>query len=348
MKVLKIFGIVAAVHALAFLMIMANPGCSTKPKSTPPPPVAATDTGSGSPTISVPSGQSSSGGDAAPIASAPMSNDTQGLGFDPNAPASGPALYSPTRPGTAAASALQPAPIEQMTPATTVTVERGDSLWTIAHKNKISIADLRAANHLKAGAVLQIGQKLIVPSKAVSAGAASAAPVDLAAPRAEQAVASRTGSVKHVVKPGETLGSIARKYGVRAGDIAVANNISNPAMIRVGRELIIPGWKAPKSGQSHAKPAKSVPVSQQPVPQPDDQASAPSAAPAQSQSTAPVMPQIGGPSSDQDLDAGLKKSGQDGSVPVINVDDGSGSSSDSGSTVPAGTNSGSQQNQNSN
>lgn len=339
MKVLRIFGIVAAVHALAFLMIMANPGCSTKPKATPPPAATATDSSS-SPSISVPSGDAPSGGDAAPIAAAPMANDTQGLGFDPNAPASGPALYSPTRPGTAAASALQPAAPEEVTPATTVTVARGDSLWTIAHKNKISIAELREANHLKAGAVLQVGQKLIVPTKPMSAaiqGSSAQAPVDLAAPRSQKAAAIH-GSVKHVVKAGETLGSIARKYGVKAGDIAVANNISNPAMIRVGRELVIPGWQAPKASKSRAK-ASTPSLSEQPVPQPDDQASAPSTPPAASQSTAPVMPQIGLPSSDQDLDSGLKKPAatQDNGVPVINVDDGSGSSGSSSSQPASGS-----------
>jgi LysM repeat protein len=66
---------------------------------------------------------------------------------------------------------------------------------------------------------------------------------------------ARTGTeaVKHTVKSGETLSTIARKYGVKQGDIAVANNISDPQKIRVGMELVIPGWQAPAGKTGHAK-----------------------------------------------------------------------------------------------
>ena len=37
MKILKIFGIVAGIHALAFLLILANPGCSSTSKPPPAP-----------------------------------------------------------------------------------------------------------------------------------------------------------------------------------------------------------------------------------------------------------------------------------------------------------------------
>ncbi len=63
--------------------------------------------------------------------------------------------------------------------------------------------------------------------------------------------------MKHVVKSGETLGTIARNYGVRQSDIAVANHISDPARIQAGMELIIPGWQAAtgKNGKGSAKSA---------------------------------------------------------------------------------------------
>jgi chromosome segregation ATPase len=48
-----------------------------------------------------------------------------------------------------------------------------------------------------------------------------------------------TGS-SHVVKPGETLASIAAKYGVTVSDLIAANKIQNPDIITVGSKLVIP------------------------------------------------------------------------------------------------------------
>jgi predicted RNase H-like nuclease (RuvC/YqgF family) len=44
----------------------------------------------------------------------------------------------------------------------------------------------------------------------------------------------------HTVERGETLASIAAKYGVTVADIVAANGISNPNVIAVGQELVIP------------------------------------------------------------------------------------------------------------
>jgi prefoldin subunit 5 len=44
----------------------------------------------------------------------------------------------------------------------------------------------------------------------------------------------------HTVQRGETLASIASKYGVEISDIVAANGISNPNLIAVGQELVIP------------------------------------------------------------------------------------------------------------
>jgi LysM repeat protein len=46
--------------------------------------------------------------------------------------------------------------------------------------------------------------------------------------------------VWHTVQPGETLSSIARRYGTTWQAIAQANNLSNPNQIYVGQKLKIP------------------------------------------------------------------------------------------------------------
>jgi LysM repeat protein len=269
MKIIKILGIAAGLHVLALIFIFANPGCSyTKAAGVDAPPE------SGSPISAAPE----AGGSAAPAPSA-----TEPVVI----------RYSPTRPGTPVAAALEAQPVSDVTPATTYTVVRGDSLWSIASKTHLSKSDLAAANNLKSTSVLRVGQKLIIPSKPGEAAATAPGPAAVSAEKP----ATTGETIKHTVKPGETLGAIARRYGVRQGDIAVANNITDPRRIQPGQELVIP---AKSSGGAKGTPAK---------------ASA-GAGEAPSMDTGAKV----APGGDQDLDAGLKTP-SDTDVPAIKVGD---------------------------
>ena len=254
MKILKIFGIVVGIHVFALILIFANPGCSAMTKTTPAPDTTAkADTAS--PAITVPN----------------ISTGDSTAGIDPNAPAvsvSTAIRYSPTRPNTPAAGALEAEPVADVTPATTYTVGKGDSLWSIAHKNHLTKAELAAANNLRPESTLRQGQKLIVPGKSaspVTTASKTAAPASakgaVADTSAAPAAKGPADSVKHTVKAGETLGAIARKYQVKVGEIATANNISDPKKIHPGMELIIPGWQTPagKSGTKTAAKAADTP-----------------------------------------------------------------------------------------
>jgi LysM repeat protein len=59
------------------------------------------------------------------------------------------------------------------------------------------------------------------------------------------AQANAQGNVTHTVKPGETLFSIGRTYGVNPYSIAAANNIPYPYIIYPGQKLIIPTGPTP-------------------------------------------------------------------------------------------------------
>lgn len=59
-------------------------------------------------------------------------------------------------------------------------------------------------------------------------------------PAAASAAPPADSYIIHVVRPGETLSSIARYYGVNMWAIARANNILNPNRIYVGQRLVIP------------------------------------------------------------------------------------------------------------
>ncbi|HVG09430.1 MAG TPA: LysM peptidoglycan-binding domain-containing protein [Thermoanaerobaculia bacterium] len=51
----------------------------------------------------------------------------------------------------------------------------------------------------------------------------------------------------HVVKPGETLSSIARTYDVEVGTLAKANDIRSPYTLSIGQSLVLPGSTGDKS-----------------------------------------------------------------------------------------------------
>lgn len=248
MKILKIFGIVVGIHVFALVLIFANPGCSSSTRPPPSPADTAVRT-EAPPMITVPE-----------IASAPAPQNDVGthVAFNPDAPATyggtgGGIRFNPTRPNTPAASAVLAPPVTDVTPAATYTVKAGDSLWSIAKRHHISYPELATANNLRPNAVLQQGQKLIIPGRPTSGSATAAAAPAAPAKPAETPAVTRTsgGELRHVVKSGETLGAIARRYDVKVGDIAVRNNITDPQKVRAGTELIIPGWKstAAKTGK---------------------------------------------------------------------------------------------------
>jgi LysM repeat protein len=253
MKILKFSGIVAGIHLLALILIFANPGCSS---SSNPPSPSDTTASSDTPAIAVKGGPS-------PISAAPSSSTVDPISLNAAV------RYSPTRPNSAAATSLQTAPVTNVTPASTYTVVKNDNLTVIAKRNHITIGELAAANNLSPTAKLGLGQKLIIPSKVSpaakmeAAGASPASSMPAANPGREPgaARAKSADSVTHVVQSGETLGVIARNFGVSQREIAVANNITDPEKIRAGTELIIPGWQTPSGANARSKSVANPPAS---------------------------------------------------------------------------------------
>lgn len=87
------------------------------------------------------------------------------------------------------------------------------------------------------------------------------------------AKAARADTV-HVVEPGDTLWSISVKYGVSMEAIAEANNLENIRVIRLGRELIIPGvdnplYSSPTAISAGSNPLYSSPATPRPYTIPD-------------------------------------------------------------------------------
>ncbi len=83
----------------------------------------------------------------------------------------------------------------------------------------------------------------------------------------------------HVVEPGESLLSIAQRFGIAVEDLIAANSITQGDVLRVGQELVIPGVPAPTA---EATPAPSE-APAQPTTEP---AGAPTETPAASETPA--------------------------------------------------------------
>ncbi len=149
----------------------------------------------------------------------------------------------------AKASALSASGAASSDAANTYEVKAGDTLGAIARREGTTVAALRTANNLS-GDNLRVGQKLVIPGNAAPLSSSSAA-----APVASTSApaAPRSGPITYSVVAGDTLGSIARTYGVRVGEIATLNNITDPAKLRVGQVLRLPsGARAPASASAPA------------------------------------------------------------------------------------------------
>jgi membrane-bound lytic murein transglycosylase D len=115
-------------------------------------------------------------------------------------------------------------------------VARGDTLSGIAGRFGTTIANLQRANGLGRSTVIRVGQVLEVGSGGAwtpLVWTPSAAPRQVAATRGD-------GGRVHVIRAGETLYQIARRYGLTVAAIAAANDLMSPNHILVGMALTIP------------------------------------------------------------------------------------------------------------
>ena len=111
-------------------------------------------------------------------------------------------------------------------------VRRGETLSGLAAEYGVSVSQLRAWNALGAGDVVRSGRRL-----RVVAPAPARPPVAVRAVSAASAESARI----HRVRRGETLTSLARRYGVSIQALRDANGLSAGDALRAGATLRIPG-----------------------------------------------------------------------------------------------------------
>ena len=128
-----------------------------------------------------------------------------------------------------------PSPVVKNTTSyLTYTVQAGDTLWKIARKYSCSVAEIVAANsdRIKNPNRIHAGWQLKIPQSGV--------PITGGTPDAVLPENKKSGT--YIVRQGDTLWKIARKYGCSVAEIISLNRelIRDPALIYSGWELKVP------------------------------------------------------------------------------------------------------------
>ena len=135
-----------------------------------------------------------------------------------------------------------------------IEVQRGDTVYAIARKFNVSLADVIDENDLKKPYALNVGQVLKLPNGAAALVAdAPSHSTTIAQPSSTRRVVAK--DQLYQVRSGDTLYAISRKTGVPVTTIASANNIAAPYALEVGQQVLIP--QAPVASASAAPAAKA-------------------------------------------------------------------------------------------
>jgi membrane-bound lytic murein transglycosylase D len=102
------------------------------------------------------------------------------------------------------------------------TVKRGDTLWGVARKHRVTVPALASANGLSAKSQLTAGTRLQIP------GAGIAAPP-----------AGESTRMTYRVRSGDTLSEIAEKFNVSVRQLMTWNQLRSSSTLRAGQRIVL-------------------------------------------------------------------------------------------------------------
>ena len=134
-------------------------------------------------------------------------------------------------------------------------VESGEYVLLIAEKHGVSESAILEANNLQADSILQIGQRLIVPRPTPTLEPGKPTPTNSAATRTRSSTPGPPSGLPsptprletYDIQRGDTLESIAGKFGVTVDAIIKANQIADAGSLQPGQRLVIPARATPES-----------------------------------------------------------------------------------------------------
>ena len=96
------------------------------------------------------------------------------------------------------------------------TIKKGDNLYSIAKNYNITLDELINFNQ-QGSTLLHIGEQLLIP------------------------INNQTNNnIQYIIKPGDTLYNIAKRYNTNVDEIKRINNLNNN-MLKIGETILIPG-----------------------------------------------------------------------------------------------------------
>jgi len=130
----------------------------------------------------------------------------------------------------------QPAQVAATPTTAAYTVADGDNFWSIAHRLGVDVAELRRANAGLDPLRLHPGQVLSLPGNARA---------DAAQPQARTASRDAGDTGLYPVAKGDTLWSLARRFGVSLDVLLAVNGEIDPSHLQVGQLVTIPAGGQP-------------------------------------------------------------------------------------------------------
>lgn len=131
-------------------------------------------------------------------------------------------------------------------------VQHGESMSLIARHYHTSVSALYQVNNLKTQ-TLQIGQNLLIPRSMQHATLHR--PSKAQSRIAEDSIPGPKRFV-HIVKPRETLWTVAERYGIKPSEIRYWNKLAYRATLHVGQKLLI--WERQSIFRHQVRPGESL------------------------------------------------------------------------------------------
>lgn len=148
-------------------------------------------------------------------------------------------------------------------------IRRGETLSHIAAKYRTSVGNLKRMNNMGSRTFLRVGKKLRVPDRGgrslvAAAPAASTESKEETSSKSLASVEDR-GDV-HVVRRGENLSLIARRYNITVYELMRINQLSRRSILKVGQRLMLKEQSGSLESSSRKSARKVVVVSKvQPI-----------------------------------------------------------------------------------
>ncbi len=100
------------------------------------------------------------------------------------------------------------------------TVNKGDSLWTLAKNNDVSIGQIKMWNQIKSNADLKVGKELFIwPGNSIH-------------------IKHRVKIMHHTIRRGDNLSTLAKKYHASIDDIRKWNHLGKNHILQIGEHVV--------------------------------------------------------------------------------------------------------------